>query len=200
MPNVPNVPGVPTLSSYGIQDFVLLAADAILAPFGIFGPSQWGIFLDGSPVITADNTVTFDFKEDWPQSDYQLEQGAFESYDKVTLPFDVRVRMSAGGSEANRTAFINSVLAIAPGLDLLDVVTPEQVFTSCNIGHIDWHRGADRGMGLVSIDIWLRQINESAQASFGPTQQPSSASPVGAGNVQPTTPSQIIQQDFSQFN
>src|SRR5579872_6225668 len=39
----------------------------------------------------AASTVEFEYRQDWPISTYPQEQGAFQPYDKVTLPFDVRI-------------------------------------------------------------------------------------------------------------
>ena len=64
MPEVPNLPGVPTLSSYSANDVVLLLADVVDAIIGALVP-QWGIFLDGIPVITYDNQVSFSYSQDW---------------------------------------------------------------------------------------------------------------------------------------
>ena len=62
---------------------VLLVADAINLINGL--TQQWGIFLDGFPVILADNVLTMGFGQDWRIASYTQEQGAFASYNKVTL-------------------------------------------------------------------------------------------------------------------
>ena len=102
MPDIPNLPGVPPLSSFSTDNLVLLFADVVSAILDFLGGPQWGIFLDGVPAFDYNSIVDFDFKQDWPISDYQVEDGGFQSYDKVQLPFDVRVRVSSGGSEFER--------------------------------------------------------------------------------------------------
>jgi hypothetical protein len=188
MPNVPNVLGVPPLSSYapgGIP--TLLVADAIQFVLSLFAP-QWGIFLSGSPVILADNVVDFSYKQEWTVSDYPVEQGGFLSYDKVAVPYDARVRFSAGGSAADRQAFLNSIEAVADTLELFDVVTPERVYNSANIFHYDYRRASRNGVGLIIVDIWLVEIRTTATAAFSNTNQPSGASPVAGGQVQAKAP------------
>ena len=54
MADVPNVPGVPSLSSYAANTVVLLVEDVLSALFG-FAPPEWGIFLNGLPVLSYDN-------------------------------------------------------------------------------------------------------------------------------------------------
>jgi hypothetical protein len=192
MANVPNVPGVPPLSSFATSTISLLAADAVTLLGGLLAP-QWGIFLSGVPVIVADSVVALDFKQEWTISNYPVEMGAFESYDKVQTPFEARVRFSAGGSAANRQALLNSIAAIAGDLNLYDVVTPEVIYQSVNVGHYDYHREAARGLGLMVVDVWLIQVRVSATQTF--TQSPSSSNPQAVGQVQPqaATPQQTTE-------
>jgi hypothetical protein len=148
--------------------------------------------------VTA-STVRFQYAQEWPISNYPQEQGAFQSYDKVTLPFDVKLRVAAGGSQSNRQAFIQTCLSIANSLALFDVVTPEMVFTSVNCTHVDWDREAERGATLISIDLWFQQIAVQAAASFSNTQQPGNAGQQSIGSVQPQTPNTQVQNAFSAF-
>lgn len=187
-PNVPNVPGVPPLprDPFAIAaGVVLLAADAI----GIFGTSlnpEWGIFKSGVPVVIADNVVSVDFKRDWNLADFPIEQGAFESYDKVQVPFDARVRFSAGGAAEDREALLISVQRVAASLDLFDVVTPEITYTNVNVVHYDYRRQARGGLGLLVVDVWCQEVRVTATATFSNTQAPASASAVNDGTVQTT--------------
>jgi len=57
MANVPNVPGVPSLSSYSGGGAVLALTDSLLLLSAIL-PSTWGIYIDGTPVITPANQLT----------------------------------------------------------------------------------------------------------------------------------------------
>jgi hypothetical protein len=214
-PNVPDVPGVPSVPRdprATIGDFIELVADAA-GLIGFLGSQQWGIFLDGEPVVFADTVISVDYKQGWTNATYPLEQGAFETYDKVAHPFDVRVRLAAGGSLANRQAFLASLDEIGPSLDIYDVVTPEKVFTSVNVAHITYDRKADRGLGLIMADVFLEQIRVNATAQFSNTgtngnasnapstpintpQSASAAPQTNDGTVQPVTPSTADNSAF----
>jgi hypothetical protein len=191
MANVPQVPGVPPLSSFAASAITLLVADAITLLGGLLVPT-WGIFLNGVPVIEADSVVSLDYKQEWSISNYPVEQGAFESYDKVQTPFEARVRFSAGGSQANRQALLDSIAAIAGDLNLYDVVTPEAIYQSVNVQHYDYSRQAQRGLGLMVVDVMVVQVRVSQPTAFSNTQQPNGANPQSAGQVQPVaaTPAQ----------
>lgn len=196
MPNVPNLPGVPPLASFSSTTFDLLTSDVITALTGAALP-VWGIYLDGEPVIAADNTIDFEFKQDNPISNYPVEQGGFQTYDKVQLPADIRMRFSAGGSETNRQDFLSSIDAVMNTTDLYDVVTPEVVYTSYNFTHRDFKRTSQNGVGLITVDLWLEEVRVSAPATFSNTQQPSEASQQGNGNVQAQTPPQAVETKVS---
>jgi hypothetical protein len=197
MTDVPQLPGVPDLSSYSVSDIVLLAADVATAIFGGSFGSPWGIFLDGEQAFEYNSVVDFDYKQDFPVSDYQLEDGGFQSYDKVQLPFDVKVRVASGGAESDREALLNSVLGAANGLDLYDVVTPEYTFSSCNITHVDFKRTATNGVGLIVIDIWFVEIRVTSTSTYSNTQQPAVAGQQNTGSVAPTTPSSSVTQGLT---
>jgi hypothetical protein len=192
VPAVPLLPGVPSLASYTpAVNAVLLTADAISLLSGLFGP-QWGIFQNGALVIDPESVVSFDYKQEYTISDYPLEQGAFESYDRVLLPFESRLTLSSGGSIVDRAALIAQIQTLSTGVNIYDVVTPEAVYPSVSVHHYDYRRTADNA-GRLQIDVWLTQIRVTTSTQFTNTQAPNGASPQGAGSVQ-TTPATSAQQ------
>lgn len=195
----------------------LLTEDAVGLLLGANSGPQWGIYLNGAPVIqpaliagqTAPSFspvsvvapliggpnvspvfasfVDFEYAQEWPLSTYQQEQGAFQAYDKVTLPWDVKVHLACGGSPSTRQAFLSTVLAIANSFSLYDILTPEMTFPSCNVSHISWPRSANSGVSLIVVDIWFKEIPVTATASFTNTQNPSDSSQQALGNQQAQT-------------
>lgn len=193
--------GVPPLPSGYIDFFspppIILEDDPSVSFLAAQTP-QWGIFLNGEAQIVADNTVSFSYKQDWVLSDYPVEQGSFEMYDKVWTPFEVRLRFSAGGSDADRKALLDSVDSIANAYTLFDAYTPEVTYPSINITHYDYRRTSDQGVGLLVIDVWCLQVRESGQQQFTQTQAPSGSDPRGGGSVQAVPPTTAQQQMLSQ--
>lgn len=192
-PNVPNVPGVPAVgrlpSSFAAAQagIVLMIADQV----GLldFLSPVWGLYQNNVRVIAADNVATLDYKRDWSLPNYRIEQGGFETYNKVQMPFEVRLRFTAGGSIDNRQQMLDSIEQVAGTLQLFDVITPEKVYHNVNIMHEDMRREHDRGNGLLAVDIWCMEIRQDAVASFSNTQAPSGASTQDTGTVQTQTPS-----------
>ena len=182
------VPGLPPLlGGFTITSPTLLLQDAFDALTGQGAP-QWGIFQDDVAVVAADNVLGVEYRQDWTIADYPIEQGGFQSYDKVNTPFDVRVTYSCGGSTDHRTAFLQSIDDIAGSLELYDAVTPEQVYENVNVLHYDYNRTATNGLGLMTVRIYLQEIRQSAQAAFSNTQAASGSGTQDDGTVQTTPP------------
>lgn len=175
MPVFPNYPGIPPLLNFQFPlPPTLLLADQVDA--GQFS-KRWGVFKGGRPVIEFDAFISIDFRRGWVLADFPLEQGAFESYDKVSLPFDVRVKFAAGGSIQRREALLASIESIAKTLELYDVVTPEVVYSSVNVQHYDYRRTATNGNGLLTVELWLLEVRIGANANNNVLIQTGSSSP-----------------------
>lgn len=159
-------PGLPALP-VGFPDLfagvVALTGDAIGALSGA-APPLWGLFLNGEPVILADNVVTLEYRRDFQISNYPIEQGGFSSYNKVQKPFEVRIRFSTGGSLADRSAFLASIDAVIGDTNLYDVVTPEATYSNVNLVHEDLRRTADDGAGLIKVDVWCEEVRAASLA------------------------------------
>jgi hypothetical protein len=195
MANVPNVPGVPSLSSYSPNNITLLLEDVVSEIIGALLP-QWGIFLDGIPVLTYDNQLNFGYSQEWRISTYPVEQGSFMNYDKVQVPSEIRCRFSAGASAINRQAMLQSIDAVMNTTDLYDVVTPEKVFISYNFIRREYDREA-ANVGLVVIDLILMEVIQTATAQFSNTQNPTMGSQYGVGTVPVGTPSSSTTSSIS---
>lgn len=189
MPSVPLVPGVPPIPGNvpPVLPALLIADDASVIAFGA-APAVWGLFLTGTgqPAVASDSFVSFTLKKDMIVSDYPVEQGAFQSYDKVQLPFDARLRLAQGGSDFDRQAFLAAVdNAYNVVTQLFDVVTPDTVYPSVTVTHYDYARRADNGATLLVVDIWCAQVRQTGQQAFANTQQADGANPVSGGTAQP---------------
>ena len=194
-PSEPLVPGIPPLFQ-GISSafaVVLLTRD-LVSEFGGIVP-QWGIFRGGAPVIIADNVVSLDYRQEWTVADYPVEDGGFASYDKVQLPFEARVRFSAGPTLLSQggTNLLDSIAAIAGDFNLYEVRTPSRIYTNANIFHYDYRRTARNGATLIEVDIWLREVRITGLSTFGNTAQPSGADPINAGTVSAAPIAKVVQ-------
>lgn len=200
-PVVPDAPGVPPLvRDEAPPDQPELETQDAISPVGQTSTPTWGLYKDGEPVLFADSVVALEFRQDWELQDYPIEDGAFETYNKVKTPFTIRVRFASGGSENNRGALLSDVAFLAETLDLYDVVTPEVTYLNCNIEHYDYRRTSDQGVGLLVVEVHLRQIRVVEQPAFSNTQ-PQSADAAFVGAVQAAAASsQQITDIAAPFN
>ena len=184
-PGVPPLP--PGLSSLFAVP-ILLTADSVSAVIGV-GVPVWGIFdQNNNPVITADNTLSFEYKRTRKIPDYTVEEGDFSSYDKVTIPFSIKMSFSKAGSDADRAQFLTTLEAASASLDLYNVAMPELVYPNCNIEMYGFRRTAENGATLIVVDIGLQEIRQTATQTFSNTATPVAADQVNTGPVQTTTP------------
>lgn len=185
------------------NNIALLTADAVSVISAFSGP-QWGIFLNGVQVVGQDilgaflsnvtgfgngNFLDLDFHERFSISEYPVEQGAFQSYNKVQSPFDVAVTITAGGSDANRTLLLIQVEAIIGSTDLYTVAMPEGTLNSVNPIAYGYRRQHDRGLGLLEINILFKQVRPAGNPVFSTTQTTGNtpASAPTTGGVAPIT-------------
>lgn len=173
-PNVPNAPGVPALiraaGSIAAAPDDLLTSDSTTLFAGQEAP-LWGLFLDGVPVITAETVVSFEFKQGYAIANFPVEEGGFESYDKVQRPFDVRLRFATGDTPAARAALIASARAACASLDLMDAVTPVATYENVNPTNFDYRQTATNGVGLIVVDVFCEEVRSTAKSSFTNGQQ-----------------------------
>lgn len=215
MADLPGLPALPGDVADLFEAVALIAGDLVTSLPGA-GTEQWGIFLDGEPVVLADNVVSFDYRADFSLLTYPIEKGAFSTYNKVQAPFSVRVRFSTGGSFAAREAFLASIEDIIGDTNLYDVVTPETTYSSVSLTHQDYRRTASSGLGLLAVDVHCEQVRATASAQFSDTtaagsngdgtntditikspQSASAAPQVNGGTVQPSDAPASFSDRFS---
>lgn len=189
-PDVPEGHGVPAVFRAPTRIVFterLLVAD-VLTVIGAFIAPRWGIFTrGGSPVAIPDSVVSVDFRREWRISDYPVERGGFQSFDKVSTPFDVRVRFATSGL-GFRGDFLAAIDYAATSLDLFTVVTPDATYDSVNIVHYDYRRERQNGVGMILVDVWCEQVRETATTAFSDTKKPEGQANVSGGTVQGAAP------------
>ena len=192
MSNIPLAPGAPSVFGAIADAVTVLTGDQLDV-----GPpdssSQWGLFDDsGTNVLDVDNVVAVEYAKDWRVSDYPMEQGAFQSYNKVETPAEPLVVFTVGGSEQRRAAFLTTLDALTASTEVFDVVTPEISYSNMNVVRYTYGRRADRGATLITAEVHLMQIRQTVKTTFTKekVQSVSGASPVNNGTVQaqPDTP------------
>jgi hypothetical protein len=155
----------------------LLIADE-LGVGAFFGPT-WGIFAaNGTPILQADSVAGVRYARDYNVSNYPQEQGAFESYNKVQLPYQAVVTFICA---ASRYEFLQSAEMAAAMLGLVSIYTPEVNYPSANIVHYSYQRTVKQGVTLVLVDVWCTEIRSAAGTQI--SQTTSTGTNAGDNNV-----------------
>jgi len=211
-PNLPNAPGVPPIIRQigGITNTItLLLADVRKVINAFTGKPQWGLFFrSGAPALVGvDSTVSVDVRRDYSLLDYPVEEGGFETYNKVIRPREIRVAIAISGtgsllssigsglialvtgnspSVAARARTLDALHGLANSLTLVDIRTPEGPYPGYTIEHYDYRREAREGISVIKIDIWLREVRFAAKNAF------TTAPPTPAATTPPDQPPPTI--------
>jgi hypothetical protein len=194
-PNVPALPGVPQLVRSLLFPPSPLPSIGSQASSGLWASSgelpTWGVFdSSGTQVIDPDNIFSLSNRNEWRLLDYPVQDGAFASFNKVIVPFEVSVRMTKGGSQSDRSAFLDQIEAIAGDLNLYDILTPEVTYTDVNITRYELTRRSAEGAFFLEVDLFFRQILQVAAqystsaANTQNAQNPAAVPPDNTGLVQ----------------
>lgn len=186
VPNVPGVPQV--LRQFAPAPPPVLVAALGLASIvrSALNPPVWGIFKpeeeseeeptlqeDGTwllpevvvtsksklvPQVLPDSILAFDYKREWAVTTSPTQQGGFADYNRVAQPFEVKFRLSKGGTESDRRKFLEDVEGLN-STQLYDVVTPEKTYHQCNLIRIEIARRGEKGAFYLSeVDVFFREI------------------------------------------
>lgn len=155
----------------------------------------------GTVLVTPDTCRSLEYKGEYRICDYPIEQGGFSSYNKIALPYDLRlvlccaggdlVQQLASGLLADADSYINSLIntnfsqpmsrsafilaceQLLASLTLVDVVTPDRTYESLNCIHFGYNKTKATGAGMVIADLWFREVRQSVSANYTSTGAPS---------------------------
>jgi hypothetical protein len=198
-PDVPDSLGVPNVlrNSANLTETNVLSAIYSGNPLSIIESilgSMWGIYTaDGStPVISPDGFSGFQCKGSSKISTYPVEAGGFASYNKVQMPYDVRMKMVCSGniasSDITRMQFLTQLDVMKNSLDLYELVTPDYTYPNMNMLDYDYARTSENGVSLLMVEAYFQEVRVTAGAVYTNTASASSSSTVSRGNVSASSP------------
>lgn len=170
--------------------------------------SDYGLYIDDALALKPDSFISYSYVNESRISQYPQEAGAFQQYNKVDTPFNVRVRMTKGGNVADVASFLSQVESLpkATNLSFYEVRTPERYYSSLNIEKISHEHTSSHGVNLLTVDINLVEIRVTASAQYSNTtsptatgnlsnaKAPAATDPKTTGTVQPQAPTQTQQK------
>lgn len=198
--NVPNAPGVPpmvrsTLTSVSnFQGFVAGVGTVLQFLAGAPPLPTWGIYLTSTmtSVVNADSFMSFTYKKMADIPTFQVQGGKLSSYNKVQLPYDASVRITKGGTQADRASLIRQLDAVQASLENFTIVTPEKSYLLANVLGYDLTR-KDQGDSFFfsDVEIYLKEV-PATTAVYTTTNTSSTANALQA-TAQPTQNNGVLQ-------
>ncbi|KWO62553.1 phage baseplate protein [Burkholderia territorii] len=188
-PDVPPLPGVPDLNRLPLAVGVRTGVTQFLQGIDYFGflpgdAPQWIIADEqGNSLVTPDSVVDLNYKGESRVGSAPVEQGGFSSYNKIAQPQDLTLRLSCGGKNMKRDAFLGMLTLLRDSLQLVQVITPDMIYPSYNVDRVDYKRTSSNGVSLIIADVHFVEVRVNAQALYGNTAQPSGAIPQNQGQV-----------------
>jgi hypothetical protein len=175
-PDVPNLPGVPAINrssaGYVAAGLTILGEILPLSTFGL----NWGItFLDGTSALTPDSFVSYEYKEEYRIPNYPTELGGFLNYNKVALPFDIKITVTCSGNgKMTTTEFLQRLYYLLETTTFISIITPDISFLVTNLIHIDYKKEATNGATMIIANLWFQEIRLTEEL-LPPTAQPQGA-------------------------
>ena len=167
-PDLPAYPGVPDIKRAGIGALTVSGLGGVILAndrFGIFDHNfapKWQILdEDGNVAITPDSVISFEFRGEARPCSHPVERGGFQDYNKIQMPYDARMIISCNGQGATKKdALLRQLEEYRKGTDLLQVATPDAVYPRLTLQHYDYRREAQRGVQLLTIQLWFTEIRQ----------------------------------------
>lgn len=191
-PNVPPVPGVPGLNRAGPYVGAALTLAAEFLPLNLFG-QEFAILKSNADIqnnggvtylLVPDSFVSFDYREDHKIPIYPMQDGAFQSYNKVSMPFEIKLTVTCSGNRTmSKEEFLNGIYAMINTTVLADIVTPDRTYKNTNLIHFDYRREAQRGATILICELTFQEVRIVTAESL--SEDPSGAYLDAIGSLTP---------------
>lgn len=159
----------------------------------------WGIYEEGggSPAVMVDSVIDMTNSMSSQVSEYRLESGSYASYNKVQKPRVIPIRISKGGSAAERDALIEWLDENVADTTLFDIVTPERAYTSMTLVSYTNRREARQGVTVLYVDCVFQEVRETEPEYTSSGSGGADTSNAASANDKPATPASKAQpQEF----
>lgn len=208
-PNVPNVSGVPDLNraviGIGVRTGITQKIQG-LDKFGLinkFAGPKWSLVnKSGTEVLKPDSVISLDWRGEHAVATYPIENGNFAAYNKVAMPYDLRVVMTFSGSSANsvlgvflpgfketKKQSLQKINNLLKDTSLYDFITPDATYINLNLRGYDYSRTSKSGVSLLIIEMTFIQVMTAVSNKTKTAKAPEGNKTSLLGSVTPKIPS-----------
>lgn len=140
--------------------------------------------INGTYALEPDSFVKFDYKVDHKIPNYPIEKGSFQSYNKVTLPYEIKLTVTKSGIFAI-TPFLAQIEVLLNSTRLISVVTPDHVYTTTSLISFTYRKEATNGAVLLIAELTFQEVRVLPTPSL-PTTEPQGVTITALGQISPT--------------
>lgn len=141
------------------------------------------VSIKGTYALRPDSFIKFEYKEIHKIPNYPVEQGSFQSYNKVTLPYEIKLIVTKSNI-FEIGPFINQILVLLNSTKLLSIVTPDKTFNSANLVNFDYRKEAKNGAVLLIAELTFQEVRIAPNPA-APVATPQADQTFALGQVSP---------------
>jgi hypothetical protein len=160
------------------------------------------------PVLQPDSIFRLGYTQEYTLPTNPIQDGSFETYNKIATPYEIELRLIKSGSLADRARFLDDLESVGASLDLFRIVTPERTYQPVNVSGFSIVReGAQGAYYFTEVDIRVVEIRQvkaqyssvstGGDASTANAQDPSSLPTTNLGTLNAVTPDASVQGKVS---
>ena len=187
--NLIGLPSLPKLpSGKGIFNNLLALGESKLWQLLTLEPT-WGIYESGSSTTLAvqvDSVQQVSITGEADVPTYRLQTGGFASYNKIPDPIEISLRISKGGTDTERQAFIDWLKTARDNPTVFDILTAEAVFLNMTLQDYKYDRTADDGMDMVVAECSFLEIREAPDQFYDAQQGQANTQNTGDADAKPS--------------
>lgn len=160
----------------------------------LFPAPTWGVYLPGTttPAVAVSSVTELNIAGESIVSDYPIETGSFNTYNKIAMPNVFAIRLTRDGSEAERKEFLQWLELNVILLDLYDILCPENTYTKATLKSYRVSRSGTSGAGMIIADCIFQEVREiPAVYSSSQVTDPENQSTTPAARVSPEAAPQV---------
>lgn len=156
----------------------------------------------GETLIEIASFLSADIKKDGSSPSESIEEGSFASYNKVTSPIEIGLKVAFTGTDAELQSILDELLKLQEGTEKFSFVTPYQEFEGYTLSSFTYTFARENGRGALYMELTITQIKEvSMEYSNVKITSPKSAgdsSTTNTGSTSTTSPSSSQEEQVSE--
>lgn len=198
-PGVPPLKKLPSVGKSSVVVALLGMAQGLLWKW-LQSKKEWGVYVAGTTneAFAVDSVIELTATREASVSDYRIETGSFATYNKVSRPMEIPIRLSKGGSTDERGDFLVWLKqsAMPPSQQnptLFDILTPEGKFFGVTLSRYSVRRTATAGVTVIYADCVFVEVRQIKFAYYKAGEKRADTTAAAAPAAKPPSPLAKVQ-------